>query len=140
VTNDVTTDWTGVIHCGGYDGITNELTRMHEKVSALIDPDDPHPPQTAYYTVDVTGEYTDEDLRNYILSQMPAYTGWFQAGAGEVIAYSLIAGNHVDGGSDCWGGPARLGKMKFRFGVPDSEAGAQYRVTWDLIPPCDRQL
>jgi RHS repeat-associated protein len=94
--------------------------------------------ETGHTTWDLSYEYTDGELWSNIVAQMPAYsTNWTFPWDYLPPAESLIEGSHVNG--NYWypyftlSGNAMLQKVKYRFCIPNSEAGKKYTVTYDLF-------
>jgi RHS repeat-associated protein len=98
-----------------------------------------NPSSLGYYTYTLTNEYTDDELRGYILAKMPGYSGdWYVPSEADnqlflQIAYSVIDGSHVS--ASCWWWPqaAELQKMQYQFVLPNAEAGPEYYITWDEV-------
>jgi RHS repeat-associated protein len=110
-------------------GVLTYESSTEEDFVYVPSPEEPDPPSASYTKV-LVNEYTDEELRGYIMNMMPAYSDWYQDVWG--CAYSSIGGSHLDG---CcyWSDDASLQKMKYHFGIPNSEVGTTYHITWDLI-------
>ena len=93
--------------------------------------------ETGTKTIDLDTEYTDGELYGNILSLMPPYpSGWYVPNGGvdlSSVAYSAIDAAHVGGWPWTDSSNAELQKMKYQFGVPDSQWGVEYKITWDVI-------
>ncbi len=99
---------------------------------------------TKHGTVDLYNEYTDDELRGYILGLMPAFPStWYDptGGPGDdptlMMAYSAIDATHTQG-SDFWCqipdySNAELQKMRYRISLIDPDPSLMYQITWDEL-------
>ncbi len=119
-----------------FEGVLIALTRKHKEWA----PDETvQDPPTGSRTIDLSDEYTDDELRANIMASMPAYGTWYipSGQPGEVFAttaYSVIDGTHTKATS--WfppGEQAELQKMEYQIGVSSSDATRSYQVEWDLV-------
>lgn len=94
---------------------------------------------TGTQVLDLDQEYTDDELQKNIIDLMDwSSASWYEPSADyfnfwQMIAYSVINGDHYH--ADVWTetGDAELQNMKYRFRVPGASILKQYSVTWDLV-------